>query len=98
MEIINDVYRTQSGQYLFEFNFVNKGSYFEIDIVDQPGYGNRNSGEHPTHRLPSDRGGYRICFGNPETINTLDKAFEWAAVWSEQTEKYIVQGIDFNNN
>ena len=93
--ITNDVYRTESGRYEFEFNFVEQGQFVEIDIVKQPTYGSRSDDLHSTHRLPSDRGGQKICFGEPAAVNTLNKAYKYAASWAESTEDYIVNGTTF---
>ena len=97
-----DVYRAKDGSAYFEFRFVwvSKlfGGHYEIDIVSMPGYGGRSSGLHATHRLPSSRGGHKICFGNNSQVNTLSKAKKWAGVWAEHTWKYILYGISFPNS
>ena len=83
------------GRAFFVFRFVAVGSYFEVDTVSTPPYGERNEGAHETHRLSSDRGGKRICFGDPSAINTLQIAYEFAAAWAENTWKYINTGERF---
>ena len=60
----HDTYRTKDGNAYFEFRFVDVGSNFEIDIGYMPSYGNRSLNPHKTHRLPSSRGGERICVGD----------------------------------
>ncbi len=89
---VRDVYRTEDGTNFFEFVFVPVNSHYEIDILRQPNYGNRDSGQHPTHRLHSSRGGYRICFGDDSVVSSLDQAKHWAAVWAECTMNYILHG------
>ena len=93
-----DTYRTRDGRALFEFQFVPKGDHIEIDILQQPDYGRRKSDLHNTHRLPSDRGGHRICMGNPQAASDLTRARQWAAMWAEHTWKYINTGIPFPND
>ena len=90
-----DEYRTRDGRAFFVFRFVAVGSFFEVDIVSMPSYGGRNEGAHETHRLSSDRGGKRICFGQPSAINTLQIAYEFAESWAENTWKYIKTGERF---
>lgn len=92
-----DAYRTQDGRAVFEFQFVSRGNHYEIDILSQPDYGGRESDLHNTHRLPSDRGGYRICFGDPQVVANLPSAYKWAAMWAEHTWKYIHHGTPFPN-
>ena len=90
-----DEYRTRDGRAFFVFRFVAVGSFFEVDIVSMPSYGGRNEGAHETHRLSSNRGGKRICFGEPSAINTLQIAYEFAESWAENTWKYIKTGERF---
>lgn len=92
-----DTYRSKDGMYYFEFRFFPVGAYFDIDILDMPSYGLRSSDLHKTHRLPSERGGYKICFGDPKIITDLNTAKRWAASWSELTVQYIKDGSAFPN-
>lgn len=96
--IKTDVYRTRDGRAYFEFGFAQVGSNVEIDILDMPGYGGRDDGLHSTHRLKSERGGYKICFGNPSISNDMYNAKKWAAQWAEHTWKYILSGRQFPNS
>ena len=93
-----DVYRTRYGNGYFKFRFNNIGSHYEIDILAMPSYNQRPVDLHLTHRLPSTRGGYKICFGDPTILTSLSTAKKWAAMWSELTMKYIKYGIPFPNN
>ena len=90
-----DEYRTRDGRAYFVFRFVAVSSYFEVDIVSMPSYGRRNEGAHETHRLSSDRGGKRICFGDASAISTLQIAYDFAQAWAENTWKYINTGERF---
>ena len=92
-----DVYRSVDGISYFKFSFYPIGDYYEIDILAMPSYGIRDSGLHNTHRLNSGRGGYKICFGDPTVIKTIQMARKWAAAWSEHTVRYIRNGTPFPN-
>jgi len=55
-------YRTKRWFWGFsKFRFVDLGGKYEIDIESQPSYGSRNSSSTASHRLPSARGGQKIC-------------------------------------
>jgi hypothetical protein len=95
--IKTDVYRTEDGAAFFEFGFEQIGNIVEIDILDMPSYGSRDDGLHSTHRLPSDRGCYKICFGDPTISSDMYAAKKWAKQWSEQTWDYIRTGKAFPN-
>jgi hypothetical protein len=93
-----DMYRSKDGTCYFQFRFFPVGAYYDIDILDMPSYGRRSADLHETHRLPSERGGYKICFGDPKIIADLNTAKRWAASWSELTVKYIKEGAAFPNS
>lgn len=97
-DVTYDIYRTKDGEDYFEFVFVWTGEYYDIDIFRMPSYGRRSKNLHDTHRLPSDRGGHKICFGDPYLIDSLGTARKWAATWAECTMNYIRYGNDFPNN
>jgi len=63
-----------------------------------PSYAGRASDLHSTHRVPSGRGGYKICLGNPGILQDLNSAKRWAAIWSEHTYRYIRYGTPFPNS
>lgn len=90
-------YRTRNGNGFYKFGFKSVGSYYQVDIEDMPSYGNRSSDGHSTHRLTSDTSasGYRICFGNDYTVDSLSKAQKYAQGWAESTQDYIEKGIRF---
>jgi len=93
---VTDNYRTKDGKANFTFGFIKTAEgYYDIDILSSPSYGNRSSGLHPTHRLHSDRGGFKICFGNPSVAKTLGGAKSWAKEWSEASWDYIKTGRTF---
>ncbi len=94
---ILDTYRTEDGYGYFAFLFVDVGPHYEIDIISMPSYGNRSADLHDTHRLPSDRGGHSICFGDNSVAVTMSKARKWAASWAELTWDYIKYGKAFPN-
>lgn len=94
---IHDVYRTKDGRYFFEFVFYWTGNYYDIDIFKMPSYGTRSEDAHKTHRLNSERGGYKICFGDPYMIDSLSEGRKWAGTWAECTMNYIKYGENFPN-
>lgn len=94
-----DVYRTKDGNAYFKFRFVKLPvGYYEIDIVDMPPYGIRSGAYSVTHRIPSKRGGHKICFGDSTINRTILIARKWAAMWAEHTYRYIKTGVSFPNN
>lgn len=95
MSTVNDVYRTNDGQGYFEFNFVKVRNLYEVDIVSTPSYGSRSTDLHSTHRLNSERGGYKICFGDPSVVTSLDKAMKYVENWCEGTWQDIKTGRTF---
>jgi len=92
-----DTYRSRDGCAFFEFRFVDVGSKIEIDIGTMPSYGDRSRDPHKTHRLPSSRGGEKICVGDESAINTYAIAKKTAMAWAEQTWRYIKTGTPFDN-
>jgi hypothetical protein len=92
-----DTYRTRDGEAFFEFRFVDVGSKIEIDISHIPSYGDRSRDPHKTHRLPSSRGGEKICVGDESAINSFSVAKKTAMAWAEQTWRYIKTGRSFDN-
>ncbi len=92
-----DVYRTNDGSAYFRFGFARVGNRVEIDILDMPSYGGRASDQHSTHRLKSERGGYKVCFGDPSVSDSISSAKNWAKQWAEHTWKYITTGTPFPN-
>lgn len=90
-------YRTRDGLGHFTFAFYPTGEAVEIDILDMPSYRNRSEDLHDTHRIPSERGGFRICFGNPSIVCDEQTARKWARQWAELTWRYIRTGLPFPN-
>lgn len=90
------------GKHLFHiyiFRFISVGNHYDIEIIKMPSYGKRPSDLSLTHRIPTGKidGKWKICFGIPEAINTLDKADKWSKVWAENTTEYILTGKEFPN-
>jgi hypothetical protein len=85
-------YRTKDGMGIYKFRFVDLGGKFEIDIDSQPSYGVRNNGSLATHRLPSSRGGKKICISVGKEPKTLETAKKICVEWSELTQTYINTG------
>lgn len=91
------VYRTKDGSAYYTFRYVEVGNHFEIDILDQPGYGNRDASSHISHRLPSDRGGLKICISRGYEPKTLEKAKQISMEWAELTHNYILSGLSIDH-
>lgn len=86
------VYRTRDGSALYTFRYIDLGKYLEIDIVEQPSYEGRNESSHIAHRLPSARGGLKICIREGKEPKTIDKARRVSMEWAELTHTYIKTG------
>jgi hypothetical protein len=85
-------YRTKDSSGLYKFRFVDLGGKFEIDILFQPSYGTRNDGGNATHRLPSSRGGKKICISVGKEPKTIESAKKICVEWAELTQTYIKTG------
>ncbi|OFY47798.1 MAG: hypothetical protein A2W85_13425 [Bacteroidetes bacterium GWF2_41_31] len=85
-------YRTKDGMGIYKFRFVDLGGKFEIDIDSQPSYGVRNDGSNATHRLPSARGGKKICISVGKEPQTIESAKKICVEWAELTQTYINTG------
>ena len=93
----NIIYRsrvTDSGRYFdFKFNYVNLGSYWEIDIVDLPNYRGRSTSAYIIHTLPSDRGGKKICVATGHEPRTEKDAKKLSMSWADLQAEYIKTGV-----
>lgn len=85
-------YRTKDGGAYYKFRYVNIGGKFEIDIVEQPSYRHRDTSAHVIHRLPSARGGEKICISSGHEPTTLEGAKNISMQWAELTHEYIKTG------
>ncbi len=85
-------YRTKDGKAYYRFRYVDIGGKFEIDILEQPSYRNRDSSAHITHRLPSSRGGRKICVTAGCEPTTIGAAHSLSKQWAELTHEYIKSG------
>lgn len=85
-------YRTKCGTGIYKFRYVDLGDFFEIDILEQPSYNGRPSGGHASHRLPSDRGGEKICLAPGHEPKTIDQAKKVSIEWADLTQTYINTG------
>ncbi len=86
-------YRTRDGSAIYKFGFVERhdGS-FDIDILEQPSYGEQSDGYVITHRLTSLRGGSKICFNAGKEPQDIEKAKKICMEWAELTQTYIQTG------
>jgi len=86
-------YRTKDGlaDYKFSFEQQRDGTW-RVYIEDQPSYGIRDTGAHPTHRLSDGERKY-ICWTLP--LPTEQAARQVAAMWADATQEYIRTGKRF---
>lgn len=85
-------YRTKDGSGIYKFRFVNIGGKFEIDILSQPSYAGRSDGTITSHRLPSARGGKKICLTTGKEPKDITAAKNICMEWAELTQTYIKTG------
>ena len=85
-------YRTKDGAAYYQFKFVDIDGKFEIDILSQPSYGTRDSSLVATHRLPSSRGGHKICITEGKEPQTIESTRKISMEWAELTNTYIKTG------
>ena len=86
-------YWTDDGVSYFKFRVVEIwGGKYEIDILEQPSYGGRNDSSLVAHRLPSNRGGLKICVSSGHEPASVKKARKLAKGWAELTNTYIKTG------
>lgn len=85
-------YRTKDGSAFYKFRYVDLGGKFEIDILEQPSYSGRADSAHVTHKLPSDRGGEKICIASGSEPTGIEGAQNISMQWAELTHNYIKTG------
>ena len=86
-------YRTKDGRadYRFSFEQLRNGTW-RVYIENQPSYGGRDTGAHPTHRLTDGTRKY-ICWTHE--LQTEEAARQVAARWADATQEYIRTGKRF---
>jgi len=90
-------YRTKDGLSFFKFRFVELGNgKYEVDILEQPSYRGRDDDARVVHRLPSARGGKKICVNVGYEPVSLHKAQKLAMEWAELTNTYIKTGMSID--
>lgn len=86
-------YRTKDGKADYYFSFEQEADgEWRAYILSQPGYGPRDTGAHPTHRLRSG-GRYYVCWDHP--LRSEREARQVAALWADKTQEYIRTGSRF---
>jgi hypothetical protein len=87
-------YKTYSGRSYFRWSFEKQNNgEIRAYILSAPGYGNRPSGGHSTHRYEDNAGDCYICY-EPMPTNLQD-AIAIAKEWAECTEEYILYSQEF---
>lgn len=79
-------------RYIFGFNIVKVGSYYEVDLVLLPDFEGRDTSCYIIHTLPSARGGKKICVNAGREPRTEKAAKDLAMNWSDLIAKYIITG------
>ena len=86
-------YRTSDGQADYLFSFEEQDDYtWRVYIENQPSYANRDTDAHATHRY-SDGNRRYICWTTD--LDSLEEAEQVAALWADETQKYIRTGYAF---
>ncbi len=85
-------YRTKANGGIYKFRYVDIGDKFEIDILSQPPYGRRSDSASVIHRLPSARGGTKICVSSGMEPRNIESAKNLSVEWAELTDNYIKTG------
>jgi hypothetical protein len=85
-------YRTKDGLSYYKFQYHKVEDYYEIDILEQPSYGSRNSSMSVAHWLNSARGGKKICITSGKEPKSLEAAKNISMEWAELTNTYIKTG------
>lgn len=90
---VRSSYRTKDGRadYRFSYERQSDGTW-RAYILNQPGYGGRDEGAHPTHRLSDGTRKY-VCWSAP--ISTFEQAKKVSALWADATQGYIRSGKRF---
>jgi hypothetical protein len=87
------LYRTRDGRADYGFSIEQQpDGTWRTYIVSQPGYGNRASDAHSTHRLTDGDRKY-VCWDSP--LRTLAQAKQVAGLWADATQEYIRTGKKF---
>ena len=81
-------YRSQSGQHIFNFEFVNNGSHVGIFCNNHPSLNGRDSNPVKTHLYHSGK----VCFVAGKEPKTQSRAENLAAQWAEYFLNYIRTG------
>ena len=89
-------YRTKDGAADYAFSFEQQpDETWRIYIEGQPDYGSRTAESHSTHRL-SDGDRKYVCWTTP--LGSLEVAKQVAALWADETQKYILTGTGFKKS
>ncbi len=84
-------FETENKMFVFCSRKSSDGTYV-TDIIRQPGYGNRDSSSHATHRLTRTDGSIYICHKPGTEPRDLPTAAAIAIWWAKCTVRYIRDG------
>lgn len=86
-------YRTKDGAADYKFTFKEYApGHWRAYIDEQPPYGGRPTGMHETHRL-TDNGRFYVCWAG--RLRSEQEVRAVAALWADNTQKYIATGRRF---
>jgi len=86
--IAKKVYRSKNGSYYFTFEFIDKGSSFDVFCTKHPSFNGKSSNPHKTHLFHSGK----VCFVEGREPKTQRRAEELAAQWAEYFLNYRQTG------
>jgi hypothetical protein len=87
-------YRTRDGLCYYSFSIEEQsGGKLRSYIAAQPGYGNRATDAHSTHRQRDMSGRAYVCWSKP--ITSEQDALRVSAAWADATQEYIKNGQRF---
>ena len=82
------VYRSKNGRHYFTFNFVDKGSNYDVFCTNHPSFNGKSSNPRKTHLFRSKK----ICFVDGREPKTQSRAEQLAAQWAEYFLDYRQTG------
>lgn len=83
------IYRSQDGAHYFSFRFVRRAGYFDIYVLNHPGFNGQDTDPHKTHLF----GDGRICIAAGAKPEDMQRALELSKNWAEYLLTYRISGI-----
>lgn len=87
-------YRTKDETHYYQFQYVRvNNDKYEVDIISQPSYGNRNKSFLVTHLYHSPRVNAQVQIDVGLKCDSIEKVKAISMEWAEMNSKYIRTGI-----